>query len=714
MAGGRAPRPVVTSLLAAVLLACRGGEAARTVVDDAALADTVQGENWLAFGRTSNEQRFSPLTQITDANVGSLAVDWSLDLPGDRGLGSTPLVVDGVLYFIGSMNIVRAVDATSGALLWTYDPRTREYADRLRAGWDLSRGIAFWNGKVYVATWDGRLNAVDAGTGTELWSVQTIDPALPMYITGAPKVFKGKVLVGNGGTENGPSRGYVSAYDAETGEVAWRFWIVPGNPADGFENDAMRMAAETWTGEWWIHGGGGNAWHGFTYDAELDQLYIGTGNGSPWNRKVRSPGGGDNLFLCSILALEPDDGTLVWHYQTTPGDTWDYTSTQQIMLADLTIGGAPRKVLMQAPKNGFFYVLDRATGALLSAENYVEVSWATGIDEATGRPIEAADLDYREAAQTVKPSPLGGHNWQPMSFSPKTGLVYIPANDVAWVFGIDRPFTYRPGTWNTGTDPRTGDAMPRAAVSGRLIAWDPVGQRKAWEVPYPEPWNGGTLATAGGLVFQGTAHGTFAAYDAATGTVLWERAAGTGVMAGPSTYQLDGEQYVAVMAGWGGAFGLVGGDAAAAAHELAGANRNDGRLLVFKLGGTAAIPVTEAIDREVDAISGDLDPEQVRQGNYAYHRWCWSCHGIGGVAGGVLPDLRKSELFFSDALEPIVLEGTLLAKGMPNLSQWVTKADLALIRSYVTAKRNELSAEQAGQKAEPAAGASARGDAAEQ
>lgn len=246
-----------------------------------------------------------------------------LELPDDRGLASTPLVVDGVMYFIGSMNIVRAVDATSGELIWQYDPHVRDYVERLRAGWDHSRGIAYWNDKVYVATWDGRLNAVDAATGREIWSAQTIDPELAMYITGAPKVFKGKVLVGNGGTENGPNRGYVTAYDVETGEQAWRFWIVPGNPADGFEDEAMAMAAETWTGEWWLHGGGGNAWHGFTYDAELDQLYIGTGNGAPWNRKIRSPGGGDNLFLCSIVALDPDTGEYLWHYQTVPGETWD-------------------------------------------------------------------------------------------------------------------------------------------------------------------------------------------------------------------------------------------------------------------------------------------------------------------------------------------------------------------------------------------------------
>ncbi len=319
------------------------------VVDDAALAAEGPGNDWLAFGRTYSEQRFSPLTQIDTATVGRLAVDWYVDLAGDRGLVSTPLVVDGVMYFVRSMNVVRAVDAATGALLWEYDPDVAGHANRrLRLGWDHSRGIAFWKGKVYVATWDGRLNALDAGTGRELWSATTIDPDAAFYITGAPKVFKDKVLIGNGGTENGAARGYVTAYDAETGEQAWRFHIVPGNPADGFETEAMAMAAETWTGEWWEYGGGGNAWHGFTYDPEFAAVYIGTGNGSPWNRKIRSPGGGDNLFLCSIVALDPDTGEYRWHYQTTPGETWDYNSNMDIVLADLTTDERPVKALMHA------------------------------------------------------------------------------------------------------------------------------------------------------------------------------------------------------------------------------------------------------------------------------------------------------------------------------------------------------------------------------
>jgi quinohemoprotein ethanol dehydrogenase len=664
-------------------------------VDDARLvAAAGEPQSWLTYGGTYSEQRFSALDEISTENVARLGLAFSYATNTTRGLEATPIVVGGVIYTTGSWSVVYAVDAKTGKEIWRYDPQVPgEFGPKACCD-VVNRGVAVYKGKVYVGALDGRLIALDAKTGIPAWEKLTVDQTKPYTVTMAPRVVKGKVIIGNGGAELGV-RGYVSAYDAESGELVWRFYTVPGDPSKPQESPALETALPTWTGDVWHQvGGGGTVWDAIAFDPELDLLYVGTGNGSPWSRHIRSPQGGDNLYVSSILALRPDTGELVWHYQTTPGDTWDYTSTQHIMLADLEIGGAARKVLMQAPKNGFFYVLDRATGELISAEDYVEVTWATGIDKATGRPIEAPGADYREKSVVVWPSTLGGHNWQPMSFNPELGLVYIPANDIPWAFGVDEAFRHKPGQWNLGVSAKIASEMPRDIVSGRLIAWDPVGQKKVWEVPYPEAWNGGTLATAGGLVFQGTAHGTFAAYDAASGKKLWEMAAGTGVMAGPTSYEIDGEQYVAVMAGWGGAFGLAGGDAAASAHELAGSNQNDGRLLVFKLGGTAQIPVTAAIAREVAAIAGDLDPEKVKLGTYAYHTWCWECHGIGGVAGGVLPDLRTSDLFFSKALESIVFEGSLAAKGMPNLSEWVTKEDLELIRVYITAKRNELAAKQ--------------------
>ncbi len=669
-------------------------------IDDARLVNAAsEPESWLTHGGNYAEQRFSTLDQINAGNVAQLGLAWSHDTNTTRGLEATPVVEDGVIYTTGSWSLVYAVDARTGKELWRYDPKVPGETGPKACCDVVNRGVAAYQGKIYVGTLDGRLVALDAKTGIVAWEKVTVDQSRPYTITMAPRVVKGKVIIGNGGAELGV-RGYVSAYDAASGELVWRFYTVPGDPSQPVESPALEKALPTWTGDqWWKIGGGATVWDAIAFDPELDLLYVGTGNGSPWSRHIRSPQGGDNLYVSSILALRPDTGELVWYYQTTPGDTWDYTSTQHILLADLTLDGAPRKVLMQAPKNGFFYVLDRATGELLSAKNYVEVTWATGIDPATGRPIEAKDLDYRNKTQTIKPSPLGGHNWQPMSFSPRTGLVYIPANDIAWAFGLDKPFIYRPGSWNTGTDPTTGDAIPRGDVSGKLIAWDPVNQREAWSVPYPGPWNGGTLSTAGNLVFQGTAHGTLAAYDATTGgKALWEMPAGTGVMAAPVTYQVDGVQYVAVMAGWGGAFGLVGGDASAAAHERAGGGPNNGRLLVYKLGGTATLPAVEAMQKEIAAISGDLDPAVVKKGNFAYHRWCAFCHGIGAVGGGVLPDLRTSDLFFSDALPEIVLQGTLLERGMPNLGQWVTREDLASIRTYIAAQRNALVAEKAKKK----------------
>jgi len=683
-------RALLRALTVATLLAACGDGSrtdGRTIVDDAALADETQGDNWLAFGRTSSETRFSPLTQIDASNASGLRPDWYVDLPGDRGLASTPLVVDGVMYFIGSMNIVRAVDATSGELLWIYDPRVRDYAERLRAGWDLSRGIAYWNDKVYVATWDGRLNALDAATGRELWSVQTVDPELALYITGAPKVFKGKVLVGNGGTENGPSRGYVTAYDAETGEQVWRFWIVPGNPADGFENDAMRMAAETWTGEWWVHGGGGNAWHGFTYDAELDQLYVGTGNGSPWNRKIRSPEGGDNLFLCSIVALDPDTGEYLWHYQTVPGETWDYNANMDIVLADLEIDGRERKVLMQAPKNGFFYVIDRTNGELISAEPFVETTWATHIDMATGRPVEAPDARYEDGIASVTPTEMGGHNWHAMSFNPETGLAYYPAMHQARTYsdvGIDLD-TYRVTNWLVGVGVgggNTGSTHPDGHLE-TLQAWDPVRQQLAWEVPLPGIYNPGTMTTAGNLLFQGRVDGNFVAYRADTGEELWRYDLGLGILAPPITYAVDGTQYVALLVGYGSL--MARGAEAAALGWAYGVHMR--RLVAFSLDGATTLPPQPAPHVPVPLdLDFEVDRALVGRGAVIYGQQCSLCHGAGAVAGGLTPDLRASTIVGSlEDFAGVVRDGARAVNGMPAYVN-VTYDELVALQHYLRAR----------------------------
>ncbi len=680
---------ILFTVFAAMVVAACGGPA---VIDDAALADESQGENWLAFGRTYSEQRFSPLTQVTAANVSGLRVDWYLDLPNDRGLVSTPLVADGVMYFIGSMNVVRAVDAVTGAMKWTYDPAVFDHAPRhMRAGWEHNRGIALWKDKVYLATWDGRLIALDASDGRELWSTMTLDPDKALYITGAPKVFKGKVLVGNGGTEVGATRGYVTAYDAETGEQAWRFYIVPGNPADGFENAAMEMAAETWTGEWWKYGGGGNAWHGFTYDAELDQLYIGTGNGSPWNRKIRSPGGGDNLFLCSIVALDPDTGEYLWHYQTTPGETWDYNSNMDIVLGDLAIEGRAVKALLHAPKNGFFYVIDRRDGRLISAEPFAEVTWASKIDLATGRPVEVPGARYESGSATVAPSIVGAHNWHAMSYNPGTGLAYVPTihlsmslNDEAVAHDEWQSPDWKQDLPGDGVGVSWAWGGPRAdGVSGTLQAWDPVRQRRAWEVVLPGRWNPGTMTTAGNLVFQGRTDGLFVAYDAATGAELWRFDVGLGISAPPVTYSVNGRQYVALLVGWGG--GMAGlGDAVEVEHGWAyGAQTR--RLVAFSLEGTATLPPSPPPGRSVPVSAPDfrVDAAAAERGAAAYGAHCLLCHGIGVVSPGMAPDLRASSAVLNaSGFMAVVRRGSRQPQGMPAFPEF-TDQRLEDLRNYI-------------------------------
>ncbi len=678
-------------------------EPAATVVDDAALAEVGDGRNWLAFGRNYSEQRYSPLDQVNADTVKRLGLAWHLDLPDDNTLNSTPLVVDGILYFTGSYSRTRAVDAKTGKLLWEFDPKAIEHAgDRLRVMWDISRGLAYWKGKLVIATIDGRLIALDAKTGAPLWEVQTTDTTKPLYITGAPKVFRGKVIIGNGGTEVHAARGYLTAYDVETGKQAWRFWVVPGNPADGFEDEAMEMAAKTWTGEWWKVGGGGNTWHGITYDPEFNQLLIGTGNGSPWNRKIRSPGGGDNLFLCSIVALDADTGKYRWHYQTVPGETWDYNSSMDIVLADLALDGAPRKVLMHAPKNGFFYVIDRADGKLLSAEKIAKVTWASHVDLATGRPVETPGARYEDGEEEVWPSPFGAHNWHAMSYNPNTGLVYIPTIEMAGLFkdtGIDLQRWHSPAST---VDPGVAFAdadTPADAGKAALLAWDPVRQTKAWEIALPPNWNPGTMTSAGELVFQGRADGAFVAYHARTGEVLWQVNLGVGVSAPPITYSIDGVQYVSVLAGWGGAGLLAGTLAAQHGWQYKGQPR---RLYTFALDGAQALPPSPPPSAAVpiDDPGFAVDAALAHRGRAVFARSCALCHGGGAVSGGAAPDLRASAIPLArDAFAKVVVEGERVAKGMPSFPE-LGGAELDGLTHYIRSRaRESLEAAAGGERA---------------
>ena len=661
--------------------------ASTLAVDDARLRGAdADSANWLTHGRTYAEQRFSPLAEIRAENATQLGLAWSLELGTNRGVEATPIAVDGFLFATGPWSVVYAVDARTGQMIWTHDPQVPKSAGANACCDVVNRGVAVYKGRVYSGTLDGRLVALDAATGALVWQVQTTDTSRPYTITGAPRVVQGNVIIGNGGAELGV-RGFVSAYDAESGRLVWRFYTVPGDPSLPFESKHLEMAATTWSGEWWKIGGGATAWDSFAYDPDLDLLYIGTGNGSPWSRYARSPEGGDNLFVCSILAVRPATGELVWHFQTTPGDNWDYTSTQHMILADLVVRGAPRKVLMQAPKNGFFYVLDRATGEFLSAEPYVEVSWAKGLD-ARGRPIEAPGLDYRKETKEIRPSPFGGHNWHPMSFHPGNKLVYIPAQEVPFFFRFDPKWKYDPSAWNTFTDPTVLQEVPPELVSGHLLAWDPMAQREVWRAQYGLPWNGGTLATGGNLVFQGTADGRFIAYRASDGAKLWEAPAGTGVIAAPITYQVDGVQYVTVMAGWGGVFALVGGDAARAAGV-----RSVGRMLTYRLGGNApAPPPADLPPPPRPAISVHATQADVTMGGNLYHRWCATCHGIGAVGGGVLPDLRYATPETHDQLVSIVLGGTLQSRGMPSFAKWLNESDVERIRAYVVSRAEDAAA----------------------
>ncbi|HEU0178899.1 MAG TPA: PQQ-dependent dehydrogenase, methanol/ethanol family [Blastocatellia bacterium] len=656
-------------------------------IDDKSLrqADARAGD-WITHGRTYSEARYSPLKQINSNNVQKLGLAWSFDTQTNRGLEATPIVIDGVMYTTGSWSVVYALDAKTGRQLWKYDPQVaRSYG--ARACCDVvNRGVAVYRGMVYVGALDGRLIALDAADGKVVWHVTTVDQNQPYTITGAPRVVKGKVIIGNGGAEYGV-RGYVSAYDAETGKQAWRFYTVPGDPSAPFESPALEKAAKTWTGEWWKMGGGGTVWDSLAYDPELDLLYVGTGNGSPWNQQIRSPQGGDNLYLSCILALRPDTGELVWHYQITPGDTWDYTATQHMILADLNIEGRARKVLMQAPKNGIFYVLDRATGELISAEPYVEITWAKGVDKKTGRPVENPESRYKSGFSVQKPGPLGGHNWMPMSFNPQTGLVYIPAQDFPGLYTPDAKFKYRPGAWNTGVDFSPMKDAPPSIPTGHLLAWDPVAQKERWRAQYKMMWNGGTLTTAGDLVFQGTSDGRFIAYSADKGEKLWESPVGIGIIGSPMTYEIDGVQYVSVMAGWGGSFALVGG------YALTDVNmQNVGRLLTFALGAKESLaalpkrPMTQAPPIESNATA-----EMIDKGGAIFTQWCAVCHGAGAVGGGglitALP-MSKPEVF--KMYKEIVLDGDYSSRGMPAFGKWLSADDVEAIRAYIIKRRADL------------------------
>jgi len=683
----------------------KGGKQPANVDDKRLLAAAGDGANWLSYGRTYDEQRFSPLTAISDKNVGRLGLQWSADLDTARGQEATPIVVDGVLYVSTAWSMVKAFDAATGEPIWSYDPQVpREKLVEVCCD-AVNRGVAVYKGKVFVGTLAGHVVALDAATGKVAWDIQSIPEGSHMAITGAPRIVKGKVLIGAAGSEYF-TRGYLAAFDTETGKEVWRFYTVPGDPSQPFEGKHLEAAAKTWSGEYWKFGGGGTVWDSITYDPETDLVYFGTANAEPWNPGIRNSAAGDNLYTASIVAIRPDTGEYVWHYQETPEDRWDFDSNQQIIAANLKIAGQERRVVMHAPKNGFFYVLDARTGKFISGTAFATVNWATGLDPASGRPLVNPEARYEITGKpfTSFPGAYGAHTWHPMSYSPDTGLVYIPTNEAAATY-TDPAKEWTPGKvgMQLGVDFNAG-AMPADTgireswlkkTTGALLAWDPVTRSARWAVQHAGPANGGTLSTAGNLVFQGTAGGEFRAYAADTGKQLWSFAAQTGVVAGPVTYSVNGKQYVAVLAGWGTLWDLYTG----ILSTKSGRVPNVSRLLVFALDGKDQLPPPPPHSLAVldpPPVAGD--PGEIADGALSFHYNCSGCHGDAAIAGVLVPDLRHSAVLNSPQLwQQIVHDGILKERGMVAWSANMTPAQIENIRLYVIKRANEDRALELGQ-----------------
>jgi quinohemoprotein ethanol dehydrogenase len=631
----RGRRAAASALAVAGALVAWPSLAADFAVDEARIAANAQdGREWPTVGFDYSGARFSPLDKISAGNVGKLGLAWTYSLDSIRGVEATPVVVDGVMFVTAPWGIVSALDARTGAVKWTFDPKSPRGEGYKLCCDVVNRGVAVYKGRVYLNSPDARLFALDAATGKEIWSADASpDRSRPYTLTAAPMVAKGKVVVGGGGGEYGV-RGVVSAFDAETGKLAWRWWTIPGDPAKPFENDAMAKAAQTWDNSfpYWENGGGGTVWNNMSFDPALNLIYFGTGNAGPWSSAARNPSGKDNLYSASVVALDIDSGQYAWHYQTTPNDSWDYDADQDMVLTSVDVGGQKRDALITANKNGFFYVLDRKTGAFLSAKNFVDENWASGYG-ADGKPIRIAGAYPTDKAVQPVPGPYGGHNWHSMAYSPKTGLAYIPAQHVPFAIQADPRWKAQnanaPGMPYSGLGWNTALAVAQEPLKnkpfGRLVAWDPAQQKAVWTQEYASPWNGGTLATAGGLVFQGTADGRLVAYDAAKGTKLWDAALGGGVVAAPMTYELDGQQYVAIAVGWGGVFGQ---------SQRATDHESPGRVYTFALDGKAAYPEVARYKLGPLIAGVKYDPKLVPAGAGVYISNCVFCHGVPAVDKG--------------------------------------------------------------------------------
>jgi quinohemoprotein ethanol dehydrogenase len=683
-------------------------------IDDVRLSHAAdEPQNWLAHAGAYPDWYYSSLGRINANNVKDLKPAWYFDLDTTRGQEATPIVADDVLYTTTAWSKVYAIDARTGKQRWFFDPKVPGPSGYKSCCDVINRGPAVYEGRVYISTIDGRLIALDARNGKPVWSTLTVDQSRMYAITGAPRAMRDRIIIGNTGGETG-ARGYVSAYDAKTGKLVWRFYTVPGDPnkgADGAASDEVlaRLARPTWFGQWYEAGGGGVVWNAITLDAELNRIYIGTGNPFPWNPKFRSEGKGDNLFTDSIVALDADTGRYLWHYQEVPGDAWDFDATEDMMLVQASIDGQPRQLLMQAGKDGYFYVLDRQTGKLLSADPFVSgITWARGVDPVTGRPLVDAKGDYAEEPFDGSPGPSGAHSWRPSAYSPKTGLVYIPASENSLRYvgvqkykyeeGVDDLGINKGGASSAAADKSAAGAVPAGPATKAttpvtreyLLAWDPLSRKAAWRAP--SDGGGGVLATGGNLVFQGQHRngtaGELVAYRADTGERLWSYATPNAILTGAISFSVGGEQYVAVMSGAGGSADLI---TRGSNQELA---PNIGRLVAFKLGGNSTLPADPPPAPPANPPEQAGSAQAIGDGAATYGRYCSRCHGSGARSHNVVPDLRRSPALTDQALwRSIVIDGVLKDVGMIGWAKFISPADAENVRAYVGSEARQLSAE---------------------
>jgi quinohemoprotein ethanol dehydrogenase len=698
-----------------ILCSCSGKAAPHAVQQssvkaadvNAARLASAEPDQWLTEGRDANGTYYSPLNDINGVNVAKLGFAWSYRLGTNRAQESTPLVIDDVMYATSNFGRVYALDAATGRQLWIYAPHIDGQWARYACCDAVNRGLVAYEGKLYVGALDGWLHALDAHTGQLAWKVDTLigrRERKPYTLTGAPLLAGDLVIIGNGGADFAGVRGYVSAYDRRSGQLRWRFFTVPRNPADGPQEQTHLVAAlKTWDSRHpWEEGSGGTAWDGMAYDAALKLIYIGTGNAAPYNMHLGGRRGGDQLYAASIVAIHADDGSMAWYYQTTPGDRWDFDSTQKLILADIELGGRLCRVVMQANKNGFYYVLDRASGELLSAHNFAFVSWTSGIDPKSGRPIVDPSASYDRGPALVFPSQAGAHSWQPMAFDPVHALTFIPVIESGNVLletsgrragPIDGGFTtpgFPPETYHPKSMRSLYGALPpltelarrirtNIASRGFLRAWNVAEHRVLWETQSATSWDGGVLATGGGLVFQGDADGNLNAYSAADGKKLVSVALGSSLLAAPITYRVNGTQYVAIIAGGSGGGGVLAGplDPSSAAYRYG----NDGRIVALKIGGPAPpMPPPRKDPSLPEPPVRPTDSAQIAAGEVLYNRFCARCHVMGR---GILPDLRRLDRAAHGLFDSIVLRGAYTAKGMARFDDVLSPADADAIHAYL-------------------------------